>query len=118
MTVFALGLIPYRHDGHGGADLRAHQYEGLIKKGTEFGLTPRLSGSDSLSAKTHFVPIPRPKVVMAGPAEGRVPATHVLRCSKKDLDGRDKHGHDDEKESRSLQPSCVWLATTQLSNLR
>jgi hypothetical protein len=38
-------------------------------------------------------------VVMAGPAEGRVPAIHGLHCCRKDVDGRDKHGHDDRKSS-------------------
>jgi hypothetical protein len=32
---------------------------------------------------------------MAGPAEGRVPAIHVFRRIEEDVDGRDKHGHDE-----------------------
>jgi hypothetical protein len=32
---------------------------------------------------------------MAGPAEGRVPAIHVLRWLQEGVDGRDKYGHDD-----------------------
>ena len=34
--------------------------------------------------------------VMAGPAEGRVAAIRVFRRSAKDVDGRDKRGHDAE----------------------
>ena len=37
-------------------------------------------------------------IVMAGPAEGQFPALHVLCGTLKDVDGRDKHGHDGRKE--------------------
>jgi len=35
--------------------------------------------------------------VMAGPAEGRVTAIHALDAAKPDVDGRDKHGHDEKR---------------------
>ena len=58
-------------------------------------------------------------VVMAGPAAGRVPAIHAFSGRTKDVDGRDKHGHDDawlygngplatqfaEPDSRGLVPA-------------
>jgi hypothetical protein len=39
-------------------------------------------------------------VVMAGPAEGRDPAIDVLR--QKDVDGRDKHDHDDAEVAQLI----------------
>jgi hypothetical protein len=42
-------------------------------------------------------PLQQLKVVMAGPAAGRVPAIHVLQ-TKKIVDGRHKAGHDNDKE--------------------
>jgi hypothetical protein len=40
-----------------------------------------------------------PIIVMAGPPEGRVPAIHVFRRRKKDVDARHKAGHDDREVS-------------------
>ena len=42
--------------------------------------------------------MPHISAVMAGPAEGRAPAIHVLRPTQKDVDGRDEHGHDASAE--------------------
>jgi hypothetical protein len=61
---------------------------------------------------------------MAGPAAGRVPATHYLRPPKKDVDGRNNpriksgDGQDDEEESQTsfLQPD--FLNRTALGQAR
>ncbi len=39
-------------------------------------------------------------LVMAGPVEGRDPAIHVFRPATQDVDGRDKHGHDEKGYSK------------------
>ena len=55
-------------------------------------------------------------VVMAGPAAGRVPAIHVCWRSQKDVDGRDKHGHDAERKvRREYQGFLFAVADTAMS---
>jgi hypothetical protein len=39
---------------------------------------------------------------------GLVPAIHVLNAEKKDVDARDKRGHD-ERDDRVLRDKTVWL---------
>jgi hypothetical protein len=55
------------------------------------------------------VPIQQLKVVMAGPAEGRVPAIHALRDEKKTWMAVARHGHDADEESACslLQPNFL-----------
>jgi hypothetical protein len=47
-----------------------------------------------------------PSVVMAGPAAGRVPAIHAFAAEQKDVDGRDKHGHDGSRGRRGSVIRC------------
>ena len=59
-------------------------------------------------------------IVMAGPAVGQS-AIHVLRRKQKDVDGRDKHGHDGwrgQLESRICDSQYQERKALQSSQLR